>query len=113
MERNENVAITWFSQLIATPSPKDIEDEKFEREFSFYVASPESFDKIRERSSRNIFPKLKMPLEKNRLIFHHALTETESGRKERRKTGREQNRKYRLNQRKRRKRKKAPAKKTV
>ena len=29
--------------LVYRPSSQDIEDEKFEQEFSFYVASPESF----------------------------------------------------------------------
>ena len=48
--------------LVYRPSSQDIEDEKFEQEFSFYVASPESFDKT--RTLQRMFPRLKMPLER-------------------------------------------------
>ena len=39
--------------LVYRPSSQDIEDEKFEQEFSFYVASPESFDKI-QNAAKNV-----------------------------------------------------------
>ena len=39
--------------LVYNPSSQDIEDEKFEQEFSFYVASPEGLDKIME-AAKNV-----------------------------------------------------------
>lgn len=42
-------AVEEFGQIIVyNPSSQDIEDEKFDCDFSFYVASEESFDKISE-----------------------------------------------------------------
>lgn len=42
-------AVEEFGQiLVYNPSSQDIEDEKFEYDFSFYVASEESYDKISE-----------------------------------------------------------------
>ncbi len=42
-------AVEEFGQiLVYNPSSQDIEDEKFDSDFSFYIASEESYDKIRD-----------------------------------------------------------------
>lgn len=96
--------------LVYRPSSQDIEDEKFEQEFSFYVASPESFDKI-QNAAKNV-SEIEDAVGEELTDFSPRVTETETEEKKEENRQR-QNRKYRLNQRKHRKRKRLRQRKTV
>ncbi len=74
--------------LVYRPSSQDIEDEKFEQEFSFYVASPESFDKI-QNAAKNV-SEIEDAVGEELTDFSPRVTETETEEKERRKTGRDE-----------------------
>ena len=71
--------------LVYRPSSQDIEDEKFEQEFSFYVASPESFDKI-QNAAKNV-SEIEDAVGEELTDFSPRVTETET--EEKRKTGRD------------------------
>ena len=94
--------------LVYRPSSQDIEDEKFEQEFSFYVASPESFDKI-QNAAKNV-SEIEDAVGEELTDFSPRVTETETEEKKEEKPA-ETKTEVQAEPKKAPEKKKAPAKK--
>ena len=94
--------------LVYRPSSQDIEDEKFEQEFSFYVASPESFDKI-QNAAKNV-SEIEDAVGEELTDFSPRVTETETEEKKKEKPA-ETKPEVQAEPKKAPEKKKAPAKK--